>query len=141
MLFWVLRRIYSIGYNFFVEEWKDGTLSPQMAKSMILLWNDKGIQECFKRSNEYHLCDSAGYFLGALDRIALDDYVPTMQDVLRTRARTTGIVEVEFKHKVMWKNLSLTICHPINDKMMLNFVRKKTCLKCVLQNSASYSVV
>ena len=67
---------------------------------MITLWNDKGIQDCFKRSNEYHLCDSAGYFLDALDRIALDDYIPTMQDVLRTRARTTGIVEVEFKHKV-----------------------------------------
>ena len=95
--------IFISSYNIlfvFVEEWKDGTLSPQMAKLMILLWNDKGIQECFKRSNEYHLCDSAGYFLDALDRIALDDYIPTMQDVLRTRARTTGIVEVEFKHKV-----------------------------------------
>ena len=89
---------------FFTEDWKDGTLHPQMAKQMITVWNDKGIQDCFKRSNEYHLCDSAGYFLDALDRIALDDYIPTMQDVLRTRARTTGIVEVEFKHKVIILN-------------------------------------
>ena len=85
---------------FIIDEWKDGTLYPEMVKQMTILWNDSGVQECFKRSNEYHLCDSAAYFLDALDRIALDDYVPTMQDVLRTRARTTGIVEVEFQHKV-----------------------------------------
>ena len=86
---------------FIIDEWKDGTLYPEMVKQMTILWNDSGVQECFKRSNEYHLCDSAAYFLDALDRIALDDYVPTMQDVLRTRARTTGIVEVEFQHKVI----------------------------------------
>ena len=93
-----------------------------MAKQMITLWNDKGIQDCFKRSNEYHLCDSAGYFLDALDRIALDDYIPTMQDVLRTRARTTGIVEVEFKHKVKYlTTCSTCIVLQYNNFLMLIF--------------------
>ena len=52
---------------FLIDEWKDGTLYPEMVKQMIVLWNDSGVQECFKRSNEYHLCDSAAYFLDALD--------------------------------------------------------------------------
>ena len=71
-----------------------------MVTQMTILWTDDGIQKCFRRSNEYHLNDSAGYFLQSLERIETKDYVPTMKDVLRTRARTTGIVEVQFFHKV-----------------------------------------
>ena len=65
-----------------------------------MLWKDKGVTDCFRRSNEYHLNDSAGYFLDSLDRVSIDEYVPTMQDVVRTRARTTGIVELHFRQKV-----------------------------------------
>ena len=71
-----------------------------MVNEMTILWTDDGIQKCFRRSNEYHLNDSAGYFLQSLERIEAKDYVPTMKDVLRTRARTTGIVEVQFFHEV-----------------------------------------
>ena len=71
-----------------------------LVKQMKILWSDTGIKASFKRANEYQLNDSAGHFLDALDRVAIDGYVPTEQDVLRTRARTTGIVEVQFRHKV-----------------------------------------
>ena len=67
---------------------------------MTMLWNDRGVLECFKRSNEYHLNDSAGYFLDSLERVSIDNYVPTVQDVVRTRARSTGIVELLFTQKV-----------------------------------------
>jgi hypothetical protein len=46
------------------------------------------------------LNDSAGYFLDSLERISKSEYVPTEQDVLRTRVRTTGIVEIQFLYKV-----------------------------------------
>lgn len=38
-------------------------------------------------------------YLNDLDRISLPNYVPTQQDVLRTRVKTTGIVETHFTFK------------------------------------------
>lgn len=66
---------------------------------MKRLWADSGVQECFLRSREYQLNDSAAYYLNALDRISLPNYVPTQQDVLRTRVKTTGIIETNFSFK------------------------------------------
>uniref|UniRef100_A0A8C5T433 G protein subunit alpha o1 n=1 Tax=Malurus cyaneus samueli TaxID=2593467 RepID=A0A8C5T433_9PASS len=63
------------------------------------LWADSGIQECFNRSREYQLNDSAQYYLDSLDRIGAADYQPTEQDILRTRVKTTGIVETHFTFK------------------------------------------
>ena len=38
-------------------------------------------------------------FLDDLDRLGGKDYMPTEQDILRTRVKTTGIVEVHFHFK------------------------------------------
>jgi len=38
-------------------------------------------------------------FLNAINRIGEANYVPTEQDVLLSRVRTTGVVEVKFKLK------------------------------------------
>jgi guanine nucleotide-binding protein G(i) subunit alpha len=54
---------------------------------------------CFRRSREYQLNDSAEYYLNSLDRIAQPGYVPLVQDVLRTRVKTTGIVETHFTQR------------------------------------------
>uniref|UniRef100_S4RPI4 Guanine nucleotide-binding protein G(i) subunit alpha-2 n=1 Tax=Petromyzon marinus TaxID=7757 RepID=S4RPI4_PETMA len=51
------------------------------------------------RSREYQLNDSAAYYLNDVARISRADYVPTQQDVLRTRVKTTGIVETHFIFK------------------------------------------
>ncbi|XP_065364682.1 guanine nucleotide-binding protein subunit alpha-11-like [Calliphora vicina] len=61
------------------------------------LWNDKGIQNCYMRRNEYQLHDSTKYYLSEIDRIALPDYMPTDQDILRVRIATTGLVEHHFQ--------------------------------------------
>ena len=45
-------------------------------------------------------------YLNSLDRLIEYDYIPTQQDVLRTRVKTTGIVETTFtlkKHKFRYK--------------------------------------
>ncbi|XP_075988314.1 G protein alpha subunit f [Anticarsia gemmatalis] len=64
------------------------------------LWRDGGVRECFKRSNEYQLIDSAEYFLDRIDLIEKPDYVPSDADILRCRQKTTGIQKIEFKVKV-----------------------------------------
>ena len=63
------------------------------------LWNDAGIQEAFERRNEYQLTDSVGYFFQHLDRIAVTDYTPSHQDILRARKATKGIHEFELTIK------------------------------------------
>lgn len=74
-------------------------LNQQLAKAMKSIWLDSGVQECFTRSNEYQLNDSASYFLSSIERISRHDYIPTQEDVLRTRVKTTGIFETSFSYK------------------------------------------
>lgn len=69
---------------------------------MKRLWADESVQECFSRSREYQLNDSAPYYLNSLDRISQPNYIPTQDDVLRTRVKTTGIVETHFTYKDLY---------------------------------------
>lgn len=46
----------------------EGELPPELAVCMKRLWADAGVQECFMRSREYQLNDSAPYYLNYLDR-------------------------------------------------------------------------
>ena len=72
---------------------------PELLEAMKRLWTDSGVQTCFNRSNEYQLNDSAKYFLDKLDEIGQTGYLPSTQDILRTRVKTTGIVEINFSFK------------------------------------------
>ena len=60
------------------------------------LWNDAAIRAAYDNRSKFQLPDSAEYFFSKLDEIAKDGYIPTQQDVLRSRVRTTGIVENDF---------------------------------------------
>uniref|UniRef100_A0AAY5KSE4 Guanine nucleotide-binding protein G(I) subunit alpha-1 n=1 Tax=Esox lucius TaxID=8010 RepID=A0AAY5KSE4_ESOLU len=78
---------------------EEGFMTGELAGVIQRLWKDGGVQACFSRSREYQLNDSAAYYLNDLDRISHQAYVPTQQDVLRTRVKTTGIVETHFTFK------------------------------------------
>ncbi|KAI9493786.1 guanine nucleotide binding protein, alpha subunit [Zychaea mexicana] len=60
------------------------------------LWKDTNLMSVFDRSREYQLNDSAKYYFDSIDRIGDINYVPTDQDVLRSRVKTTGITETTF---------------------------------------------
>ncbi|KAJ1965068.1 guanine nucleotide-binding protein subunit alpha [Dipsacomyces acuminosporus] len=72
-------------------------LPADVADAVRGLWADSGILACFKRSNEFQLNDSASYYFDSIDRICQPDYLPTDQDVLRSRVKTTGINETIFR--------------------------------------------
>ena len=78
---------------------EEADITPEVLEILKSIWNDSGVKECYGRSREYQLNDSAGYLLDALDRIGAPDYIPDEQDVLRTRVKTTGIVETHFTFK------------------------------------------
>lgn len=71
-------------------------ITQDMQKEMAQLWDDEGIKEAFKKSNRFQLSDSTEYYYLAFERIMSSDYIPTEQDILRSRAKTTGIIETEF---------------------------------------------
>jgi hypothetical protein len=73
----------------------------ELLASMKRLWADPSFRQCFARSSEYQLSDSAHYFFDNLDRIGSPAYLPNEQDVLRTRVTTTGVVEVKFTFKTL----------------------------------------
>ncbi|KAL7985949.1 hypothetical protein Chor_011115 [Crotalus horridus] len=78
---------------------EEGTMPKEMSDIIERLWKDTGIQACFDRASEFQLNDSAGYYLNALARLVVPGYVPTEQDVLRSRVKTTGIIETQFSFK------------------------------------------
>lgn len=61
------------------------------------LWRDNGVKLAVTRSREFQLNDSAVYYFNSIDRMAAPDYLPTDQDILRSRVKTTGITETTFK--------------------------------------------
>ncbi|XP_056274275.1 guanine nucleotide-binding protein subunit alpha-14 isoform X1 [Pseudoliparis swirei] len=66
------------------------------AAAVKSLWEDGGIQECYDRRREYQLSDSTKYYLADLERISQSSYLPDLQDILRVRVPTTGIIEYPF---------------------------------------------
>jgi GTPase SAR1 family protein len=60
------------------------------------LWKDEGVKKAFSRSNEFQLLDSCEYFMTHIDRTFASDYLPTEQDILRTRLPTCGVIENDF---------------------------------------------
>uniref|UniRef100_A0A7S1V9K0 Guanine nucleotide-binding protein subunit alpha n=1 Tax=Sexangularia sp. CB-2014 TaxID=1486929 RepID=A0A7S1V9K0_9EUKA len=69
-----------------------------VANDIKELWQDGGIRHVWEmRDRKYHLNESASYFFDSIDRFVEPSYLPTYQDVLRARVRTTGIQEALFQ--------------------------------------------
>jgi len=79
------------------EELKgDEEIDEELGTALKALWEDPGIQQTYEQRANFQLTDSTSYFMEHLDEIMREGYIPTEQDVLRSRVRTTGIVENEF---------------------------------------------
>lgn len=72
-------------------------IDEKIADNLKQLWADPGIKHTYDLRATFQLTDSAAYFFDRLDVINDATYIPTEQDVLRSRVRTTGIVENEFE--------------------------------------------
>ncbi|XP_071322518.1 guanine nucleotide-binding protein subunit alpha-14-like [Trachinotus anak] len=79
-----------------VEAGQVSSLTDWQVGAIKRVWNDHGVQRCYDRRREFQLSDSAKYYLSDLDRIAAPLYIPTLQDILRVRVPTTGIIEYPF---------------------------------------------
>jgi len=79
-----------------VELWEGENINPELAGEIAVLWKDKGIQECYDRRAEFQLGESSQYFLDTVVRLGAAEFLPSQDDVLRARVRTSGVVSKEF---------------------------------------------
>ncbi|KAI0053257.1 G-protein alpha subunit [Auriscalpium vulgare] len=70
--------------------------SSEVAQAVQEMWHDDIIPAMMDHSSEFYLMDSASYFFTEALRIGAGNYVPTKEDVLRARAKSTGITETRF---------------------------------------------
>jgi len=84
------------------DKWKstpnmdDAQWTFEMAEEMEKLWADPAIQEAYGRKNHFQLNDSAAYYFRKLDAIKQEDWIPSSEDCMKARVRTSGIVERTF---------------------------------------------
>jgi len=72
-------------------------ISPDLVEAFATAYKDAGIDAAIERAPEYQLNDSTRYFWERAEELLKSDYMPSEQDVLRARVRTTGIVQQNFQ--------------------------------------------
>jgi guanine nucleotide-binding protein G(o) subunit alpha len=88
---------------------KDPNVPENIIKGIETLWQDSGVQSCYHRSSEYQLFDCARYFIEKIREICETKYLPSNDDIIRSRQQTQGIVEIliqistESKKSAMFK--------------------------------------
>ncbi|GBG32325.1 Guanine nucleotide-binding protein subunit alpha [Hondaea fermentalgiana] len=71
-------------------------IDASMASVMKNLWADEGVQQTWAARANFQVQDALANYMAKIEEIGKEDYVPTTQDVLLTRVRTSGIVEDHF---------------------------------------------
>jgi len=60
------------------------------------LWSDSGIQDCLTRAHEFPIIDSTKYFFSKIEEVKQPTYIPSDDDILHSRKRTSEISKIEF---------------------------------------------
>jgi len=75
----------------------EGTpIDTNLGDMLKAIWEDAGVQDTWNHRSNFQVQDALEYFMENIDRIKQPSYLPDNQDILRSRVRTTGIVEAEF---------------------------------------------
>jgi len=77
-------------------ELNDDELIPEIAEEISRIWKDPIMQVTYKEANSIGIGDNASYFLDKVTQIAEPDYLPSDEDLLKSRIRTTGIANLDF---------------------------------------------
>jgi len=68
-------------------------LDKVVADDVVQLWNSPAMQESYAHRSKYWILDTAEWLMENVTRFAEDDFMPTKQDIVLSRRRTTGISE------------------------------------------------
>jgi hypothetical protein len=88
----------------FISNLKTDNIDTEVGGHLKAVWADPVVQSAYNQRNSLadmphlFLADSIGYFMeNRIDDICADDYIPSKQDHLRIRVRTTGINKTEYE--------------------------------------------
>lgn len=79
-------------------------ISPELGVALKHLYDNPKFQEVYARRAEFWVLDAFSYYIKNLDRMLQPDFVPSEEDSLMARVRTTGIVVSELESKVVKTN-------------------------------------
>ena len=82
-----------------LEKVYDTSRLVEMKDTVRTLWGDPGIQEVWSRRSEFQIIDSHTKYFDRLEEVASEGYVPTVDDILLCRTRTTGINTIQLEIK------------------------------------------
>eukprot|EP00467_Chlorarachnion_reptans_P020040 CAMPEP_0114518148 /NCGR_PEP_ID=MMETSP0109-20121206/18284_1 /TAXON_ID=29199 /ORGANISM="Chlorarachnion reptans, Strain CCCM449" /LENGTH=343 /DNA_ID=CAMNT_0001698739 /DNA_START=114 /DNA_END=1145 /DNA_ORIENTATION=+ len=71
-------------------------IDEKIAGIIKLLWEDPAIKATYERRAEFQLNESAKYYFDKIEELGTQNYIPSEADVIRSRSRTTGIIENKF---------------------------------------------
>lgn len=75
-------------------------VTPELGQELKKFWLDPQVQHVWSTHTEARGDESALYFLEDMDRVVCQQgFVPTLEDVLHVRMKTTGIKELNFAHE------------------------------------------
>jgi hypothetical protein len=74
----------------------DADVTGENGKLVKKLWANPGVQEAWGKRSGFQVLDCLQYYAEEIDRISAPGYIPTQQDVLQARVRTSGIVEEKY---------------------------------------------
>ena len=75
---------------------RDNPINDEVALHIDTLWNEPGIRNTFAIRAKLAIPDSCEHFFDSIKRIASVQYLPSEEDILLVRKRTTGIIEEYF---------------------------------------------
>ncbi|KAL7664231.1 Guanine nucleotide-binding protein alpha-2 subunit [[Candida] zeylanoides] len=76
----------------------DETFDPDIAQKIAAIYSTPEVQNFIKyQQGNFYLIDSTRYFLGDVARLSQPDFLPSVDDVLHTRKKTSGIFDFKFQ--------------------------------------------
>ncbi len=89
-------------------------LTTELAKDILILWNDRGLQETYKRQSELV---NTPFFMSKIVEISQNEFNVTFEDYIRLKHSTHGIIESRFdldilheKYNKNWKMCVTDMC-------------------------------
>jgi len=70
-------------------------LTVDIRHDIVKISSDKSLKKTMRQTDIY-LPDAAPHFIKHAERVMSDDFIPTVDDILRTRVKTMGVAEIRF---------------------------------------------
>eukprot|EP01083_Nonionella_stella_P147761 466722_1 len=86
-----------VNHNFEYDQTDDVSMT-SLANAIHTIWNNEDIQDIYRWCvfGKYGMYSNMDYFLNQIERIMSNTYIPSKQDSLKRRQRTTGIIEISY---------------------------------------------